>query len=281
MEDLIDLDEDEVGRGHRRAASAAFPSLAGEVRRQEKGIQRSFSDMTFQVDELDPWSNGDTSMSPFTEYTPPSWAVEPVETPLKPSSPDLLEPKSQSRTLDIVRIPSSQLRFFPKQHRTSDSTRSSFESGSRSSLRPLTSTSSLPSQPPLSIQNDLNFSHEPSPVRKSSAGKTGTVRLRPPSATPSNTTPGGLADKLSNFFFIPPPPPGGLSIPPPRPPVSGRPRMSLDSARSSTRGSTTSSPTRKPVDELEMFSRERRGSVETLKTSNGVGRRGSERRKLD
>lgn len=147
--------------------------------------------------------------------------------------------EAPSRTVDIVRIPSSQLRFFPKPPRPPDSSRTSFD-GPR------------PDPTPLSIQNDLIFSHEP--TSRNVSGNT--VRLRPPTTTLSSGT--GLANKFSNLFYIPPPP-QGLAV------TSARAsaRTSLDSA-----GSTGST---RPVEEVEMLLRFRKGSEDTVK----------ERRKLD
>lgn len=244
---LIDLAEDGSGeRSHRRAVSLATAS------HRESPLPRSTSEAAIPIDEVDPWSSFSPTNSTF--YTP--------STPLDAPLVDIPEsvPTLRSRTVDIVRIPSSQLRFFPKPPRPPDSSRTSIDSGPRDSQQP---------PPPLSIQNDLHFSHDTVPRTKSSGAS---VRLRPPTTTPSTGT--GLADKFSNLFFIPPPPPGGLALAPSK---RASPRMSLDSSRASPRGSTTGSPRLVPVrpaEEVEMLLRARRGSEDTVKL-NG------QRRKLD
>lgn len=80
------------------------------------------------------------------------------------------------------------------------------------------------------------------------------------------------------------------------PPPRSRPnpaRISLDSARSSprgsVRGSTAGSPTieaARPAEEVEMMLRDRRGSAETLRVNGGKGKGNGngvsgDRRKLD
>ncbi|KAI9634166.1 uncharacterized protein MKK02DRAFT_38838 [Dioszegia hungarica] len=291
---LIDLTDDsaEMEKGHRRAVSMAVATQSPSLWKPQ--MTRSTSEAALSGEDVDPWS----SFSPIASaHSTGGWGDTLDERPPSPPSLPHMEPAAgppHTRTVDIVRIPSSQLRFFPKPPKPPDSSRTSFDSGPRppSSLRPIVPSSSPP-LPPLSIQNDLNFSHETAPSRKSSltASSGGSmVRLRPPTSAPSSGT--GLADKLSNFFFIPPPPAGGLSVPPPR----SRPnpaRISLDSARSSprgsVRGSTAGSPTieaARPAEEVEMMLRDRRGSAETLRVNGGKGKGNGngvsgDRRKLD
>jgi hypothetical protein len=204
-------------------------------------------------------------------------------------------PRTGVRVLDVVRIPASQLRFFPRAQRP-ESSRSSFESDLRRTSLTLTrratvassSTSARSRQPSESgpeIHHDLTTlpaALQPEPVK---SHKSTTVRIRPPTNAP---TPGsgsggkgnGLANRLSALFVVPPPPIPGDPLLPPRKP---RPRVSLDSARSSglssprrsRRSSVASSPRQggSVIDELEMQVQSR-GSMETLKDSrpNGNGR---------
>lgn len=263
------------------------------------------------VEEFDPWTEGPGPPEPSHKHpslplngtaSPDSLetrSINSADTARPPGSEPGTGHQEEGRTVDIVRIPASQLRFFPKAPRqsTTDSSRTSLDSGPRSgsALRPLSQP--VPTaMPPLSIQNDLHFSHDPPPSTHKS---TRSVRLRPPTSAPSSGT--GLADKLSNLFYVPPPPSGGLSAPPPilppppRQPRVSRPSLDSSSARSSprlgrsARSSAAGSPTRLAMDELELQSREttapaqgavagRRGSADTFKVKrSGNG----ERRKLD
>lgn len=204
-------------------------------------------------------------------------------------------PSTGVRVLDVVRIPASQLRFFPRAQRP-ESTRSSFESDLRRTSLTLTRRATVassstrarsrqPSESGPEIHHDLTTlpaALQPEPVKPH---KSTTVRIRPPTNAPASGSGSGgmgngLANRLSALFVVPPPPiPGDPLLPPRRP----RPRVSLDSARSSglssprrsRRSSVASSPRQggSVIDELEMQVQSR-GSMETLKDSrpNGHGR---------
>lgn len=141
---------------------------------------------------------------------------------------------AHAMTLDIVRIPASQLRFFPKVRKPPDRTpRTSLDRDLRRTSLTQQRQTRLTEDGP-SIQNDLMTL--PRPLRpdsppKPKPSKSHTVRLRPPTAGPSITT-NTLADKLSQFFVVAPPPPQpawGTAV------SSGlvKPRRSMDSATSS------------------------------------------------
>ncbi|KAL7424561.1 hypothetical protein Q5752_000245 [Cryptotrichosporon argae] len=169
------------------------------------------------------------------------------------------------RILDIVRVPASQLRFFPPSARRIPSSRSSLESDLLRLRRSTEMTSSSPvqlsrrtssgSQPTLRssrihrhvsdnldgpvISNDL--STLPPPLQpKQKATQKGVVRLRPP--TSSGRVEGNdIASRLSRWFDVPPPPVAPLKPERPRP-----------------------APSRENSQTAKKKERERRAAVETL-----------------
>ncbi|KAK8853271.1 hypothetical protein IAR55_003974 [Kwoniella newhampshirensis] len=224
-------------------------------------------------------------------YNRPTVDLSLPPSPEPPSIPDNQEDADPTpRILDVVRIPSSQLRFFPRPHKPPDPSRASLEQDRDRGVEPdgvvhqtirrgasvaLRRNSSGGGDGP-SIVHDL--STLPPPLRHSHShtdisppranvktrAKTAVVRLRPPQPTRPLQSSSKLANRLSSLFSVPPPPPQpayGLS--------QGKsvslPRISLDSSFSSTprssagsrRGSGASSPATGKMREesMEMMTR--------------------------
>lgn len=217
----------------------------------------------------DPWVNASSSTSsaaPTASNSSHEWPgfdgaslapQEFAEPPAQDNSEHEFPPGS--RILDVVRIPASQLRFFPSAKQNPGSSRTSFDSSASASRTSLQITradlaiSSIPSSDGPSISNDMHFPDPgstggglpPKPRSKSTM-----VRLRPP--TSGELPPTSLANRISNLFSVAPPPPGLGSGAPPSSfarnsqrsarhasmdatnllSPSGGGRMSLDSARS-------------------------------------------------
>lgn len=150
-------------------------------------------------------------------------------------------PEPTPRVLDVVRIPSSQLRFFPRARPSEPSSRASTEQdrpsppggnthpddndedgndlsnalrrasitlnanrsdGNGPSIVPNLSTLPEPLRPPPS-----NFSLPPAKPSHTRSKSTTVVRLRPPQPAPIQTgNNSSLANRLSSFFTVPPPP---------------------------------------------------------------------------
>ncbi|ORY33371.1 hypothetical protein BCR39DRAFT_557059 [Naematelia encephala] len=125
----------------------------------------------------------------------------------------------RTRVLDIVRIPNSQLRFFPKAQRIEP--RRSFDRSRRSTGA--------------SIANDLRTL--PSPLKPPDPRpKSNMVRLRPPTTQKPLNTSSGIANRLSSLFIVPAPPP-------PQPYGVGRQASTdIESPRISRRSSNVSTP---------------------------------------
>ncbi|WWD19684.1 hypothetical protein CI109_104146 [Kwoniella shandongensis] len=193
------------------------------------------------------------------------------------------------RVLDVVRIPSSQLRFFPRPQKPPDPSRASLErdrdesdggfgdtnrrssmairrnsSGGAEGPSIVHDLSTLP--PPLRHSHSHSNAESDSPPKANvkTRAKTTVVRLRPPQPTQPLHSSSKLANRLSSLFTVPPPPPQapfgtkqGSSV--------SRPRISLDSSFSSTprssagsrRGSGASSPATLKMREesMEMMTR--------------------------
>lgn len=162
-------------------------------------------------DEFDAWEDSAKEFMPSTNLSYGRASVDTTRPSLdEDRRQDTDDPVDAPRVLDIVRIPRSQLQFFPK-HRPPDS-RSSFESP----LRPIPNRSVPRSDGP-SIQNDLSTLPLPlqprvPPQPKPSANKF--VRLRPPTGPPSNAyvqqNANIIANRISSLFTVPPPPDAGL-----------------------------------------------------------------------
>ncbi|EIW71958.1 hypothetical protein TREMEDRAFT_58102 [Tremella mesenterica DSM 1558] len=166
------------------------------------------------------------------------------------------------RILDVVRLPSSQLRFFPKSHSTSQDVQKQHRRAAS-----LSTTSLGPS-----IHHDLHTLPrplQPKPPRPN------VVRIRPPSysslsLTPTSNSTSGIAQRLSSLFAIPSPTqhtpsylPNGLGM------GNGNggnnPRMSFESGFSSSRRSSAASSPQHQEVVLELHPRAGRSS-ETLDT---------------
>lgn len=191
------------------------------------------------------------------------------------------EDTSTPRILDVVRIPSSQLRFFPRaqsgRHDVNDTRRSMDEVDQAITSRRDSSTTEGGS-----IQNNLNIlprhlqSKTADPPNPPPPPKSKMVKLRPPQATlPKSTSSTTLTSRLASLFDVPPPPlqPPYGTLPHP-PPSSSRPRLSTDSVpspRLSRRSSAASSHAgRQPEVLLELHTR---SSKETIKPNAGRGTR--------
>ncbi|OXG81483.1 hypothetical protein C345_04822 [Cryptococcus neoformans A2-102-5] len=210
-----------------------------------------------------------------------------------PISPN---PEPIPRVLDVVRIPSSQLRFFPRARPSEPSSRASTEQdrpppsgenthpddsddngddlsnalrrasftlnadrsdGNGPSIVPNLSTLPEPLRPPSS-----NFSLPPAkPSRTRSSKPTTVVRLRPPQPAPIQTgNNNSLANRLSSFFTVPPPP-ANMS------PISGPSSAGAGAGAGSGR-----LPQGKPRRSLESIGSHR---IATPKSATSVTRRGS------
>ncbi|KAK1921973.1 hypothetical protein DB88DRAFT_376069 [Papiliotrema laurentii] len=131
----------------------------------------------------------------------------------------------EQRIVDVVRIPNSQLRFFPRPQKPPDNERRSLEYDMRrasiegqvrrshSMLAP--SNHRRTSGP--SIQNDLHTlppPYQPPSSRPTASSKSNMVKIRPTGSSSvgsmSSLVPSisglAIADKLTSFFNIPPPP---------------------------------------------------------------------------
>ena len=93
------------------------------------------------------------------------------------------------RTMDVVRIPASQLRFFPKPRKPPDSVKDTLHTIS-------------PKHSSTSIHNDLKTL--PAPLRPP-ARQTVKLRLSNPPTMPKSKSKPDLTDRLVDLFDIPPP----------------------------------------------------------------------------
>ena len=245
------------GKGKGRGKEVAQPKLIDDA----NGF---VEDGCF--DEYDAWIDEDAK--PCTSPTNEVYDRTSVDT-LRPDLISEDEDEPTPRVLDVVRIPNSQLRFFPKSHKPPDASRHSLEYDLRRtsierSSAPLRRRSSAEGP---SIQNNLRTLPRPlqpskpqptPPLPKSSK----IVRLRPPSATaipkPSPSS-NSLAHRLSSLFVVPPPP-SPLPLP-----ARSAPRLSMES-----RSSRASSPSQaKPVQPEVVLEMHPRKSIETTRTNGG------------
>ena len=168
---------------------------------------------------------GDTSLSPSALDDPwasstsgPSTAAPSTAWPNSVTSDDPGDDQEHfgkrsppvSRILDVVRIPASQLRFFPSSKPTPGSSRTSFDSSSAASRASLQITHSDVTHPKSdtsgpSITNEMHY-NDSAGLPPKPRGKSTMVRLRPPAS--GELPPTTLVNRISNFFAIPPPPPG-------------------------------------------------------------------------
>jgi hypothetical protein len=208
-------------------------------------------------DGLDPWAEEYAGHDDSIDTTRHSHTRASTDTMRAGSIDDAGD--EERRVVDVVRIPSSQLRFFPKAQKPPDTSRRSIdvdmrrisiENGIRRSSADL--ARGVPSQVKPdgpSIQNDLRTL--PSPLKPaSSVGETGPkskmVRIRPSLSSGSNSVNkpssansiNSLADRLTSFFNVDAPDapltPYGATIPrrvsSRNSSQSSRPRLSIDSA---------------------------------------------------
>lgn len=177
------------------------------------------------------------------------------------------------RILDIVRIPRSQLQFFPK-HKPPDP-RKSLDSPLRTITHSSRRASDQADGP--SIQNDLSTLPSPLQPRVPTPSKGSTskmVRLRPPTAITqkSYTGPDTLVNRISSLFTVPPPPSNDLF---------GSRRTSGASANRSMPGSGTTSPARSAGLQDVSLELRPRSSFEALPKRNGHRRTASASKKYD
>jgi len=184
------------------------------------------------------------------------------------------------RILDIVRIPRSQLQFFPKQK--PPDIRKSLDSP----LRHSTSNRHLPRRPSdqmdgPSISNDLSTLPSPLQPRIPTPSKpvSKVVRLRPPNGfTPApiaSTTTDTFVNRLSSLFTVPPPPPTTSQL-------FGSRRTSSGTANPSKAGSGASSPARSTGHQDVPLELRTRSSFEIPKRNgSGTFRTTSESKKFD
>lgn len=212
----------------------------------------------------DPWSN-DAMVdlaSPPRNTDPPLHSERAANAPVSAAEPQDGPPQLQfeQRVLDVVRMPASKLRFFPKSSGTGGSgstshqlpsPRTSMDSDSpfaasisrRQSLadRSATASSSRRVSSSLGQASDAHGTI-PVPSRdKAKAGGGNMVKIRPPTHDRTAASSSGkntITGRLSQLFVVPPPPmPGTDALGRPlRSGTNGRPtpRMSLDSAKSGT-----------------------------------------------
>ena len=234
-------------------------------------------DHSLDLDEYNTWTDGADGARDSVPTRDVRLDRDSVDT-LRPDHPCEEENEATPRVLDVVRIPNSQLRFFPKPRKPPDGrARSSLEqdvrrtSHEREVRRP--TGNSLGRGP--SIQNDLrtlpgHFLPPPPPPPKPPKSSN-IVRLRPPQPQAISAS-NNLADRLSSLFVVPPPPMSNQAV------SRANARLSLDSTFSSPpdsrRSSVASSPAqisaiKQPEVLLEM---QPRRSVEMLGTANPVDR---------
>lgn len=176
---------------------------------------------------------------------------------IRPTQLELSDAEPERRIVDVVRIPNSQLRFFPRPQKPPDTSRRSLEQDMRrvSLERGARRSASLKLNGP-KISNDLSTLPPPyKPAQpKEQANGSRMVRIRPGSTgtTTGNTllkasTSAGaiaenIASRFSSFFDIPPPPGlgGPYSTMPARGPGPGGPKRSFTSGRGGMAPPTTS-----------------------------------------
>lgn len=179
---------------------------------------------------------------------------------VRPSRADLEEP--DQRIVDVVRIPNSQLRFFPRPQKPPDRQsldvdmrRVSLENGLKRSVTTSTKQTNGPS-----IQNDL---HTLPPVYQGATAPNGPapamsnmVKIRPAgsgslrASSSTNNIADTIADRITSFFHISPPPDQFATLPTSQGITRSRPPLPFNSAPSSRRGSVPVSPN--PNVSLEM-----------------------------
>lgn len=194
------------------------------------------------------------------------------------------EAEPSVRILDIVRIPRSQLQFFPKQkppdpRKSLDSPlRNSTSYSSRHQSRRASQQSDGPS-----ISNDLSTLPSPLQPRIPTPQKpvSKVVRLRPPSGfAPGPIAPSAtdtFVNRLSSLFTVPPPPPTTSQL-------FGSRKISLTSANPSKAGSGTSSPSHSAGHQDVSLELRPRSSFEVPRRNgngNGNHRTTSESKKFD
>jgi len=256
----------------------SIPTRIVKSKSKGKGKQVDRSDLSREspngmtkngdLNEYDAWTEGDMAKT----FMPSTNAVHErnsVDT-LRPDFVSEEEDEPSPRILDVVRIPNSQLRFFPKPKPPDITPRHSldYDLRRRSLDRPQSRHSRRRSSADgPSIQNNLRTLPRPLQTPKPPAPpplpKTNNiVRLRPPTATKPLATSNNLANRLSSLFVVPPPPLDSRISPPSR----TRPRMSLESARSSNASSPARLSAKQPEVLLEMHPRT---SLDARRTNRG------------
>ncbi|WVO14237.1 hypothetical protein L204_101869 [Cryptococcus depauperatus] len=179
----------------------------------EQGVDRSHKAKSREAGLFDKDAVQEFMPSTNIAYSPPHGTSIPL--PNEPGQADSPSPEQTSpRILDIVRIPSSQLQFFPKR-KPPDTPRASTESvhqKERDGLKAVSPRASSTCEQPKGSSVMPNLSALP-PLFSSSLGsslrrpKSSTVvKLRPPQPIKPLQTSSVLANRLSAFFAVPPPP---------------------------------------------------------------------------
>ena len=243
-----------------------------------KGKGRSIDASPKLVDvEYDAWEDSAREFMPSTNLNYGRGSMDTARVSLDEGQMEEEEVEPNVRILDIVRIPRSQLQFFPKQKPPDP--RKSLDSPLRNSHTHLSRRASDQRDGP-SISNDLSTLPSPLqpriPTPSKPVGKV--VRLRPP----NGFTPGPIAptaadtfvNRLSSLFTVPPPPPTTSHL------FGGR-RTSLASANPSKPGSGASSPARSAGGQDVSLELRPRSSFEIPKRNGNIHRTTSESKKFD
>ena len=243
-----------------------------QVNQPSNGVMKDGVVEAISLNEYDAWTEDEPPDGFFPMPNEMVYDRKSIDT-LRPDSVSEDEGEPTSRVLDVVRIPNSQLRFFPKPHKPPDTTprhsletdlrraslersrgthmRRSSEQGPsiqnnlRTLPRPLQPLKPTPPQPKSNNVVRLRPPSAPKPV----ASSNNVVRLRPPSAPKPVVSSNNLANRLSSLFVVPSPP---LTLTtPPRP----GPRLSMESRRSSRASSPGLGTPKQSEEALEMHPR--------------------------
>jgi hypothetical protein len=216
---------------------------AKDTRNKGKGKGKSIDASPKLVDvEYDAWEDSAREFMPSTNLNYGRGSMDNARVSLDGGQMEEEEVEPNVRILDIVRIPRSQLQFFPKQKPPDP--RKSLDSplrNSHSTRHPPRRASEQKDGP--SISNDLSTLPSPLQPRIPTPSKpvSKVVRLRPPNGfTPGPITPTAadtFVNRLSSLFTVPPPPPTTSHL-------FGSRRTPLASANPSKQGSGASSPAR-------------------------------------
>jgi len=202
------------GSGGSNARSGPSTSTSKLVNTPANGYSGSSGSNLIDDDsnEHDEWDSVAQAKS-FLQATNMTYDRSSIDS-VRPSAAEMEEP--EQRIVDVVRIPNSQLRFFPRPQKPPDRQsldvdmrRVSLENGLKRSV-------SMKQTNGPSIQNDL---HTLPPVYQGATGtttqgapKSNVVKIRPAESrslrmsSTTNNIADTIADRITSFFTIPPPP---------------------------------------------------------------------------